>query len=353
MERTSYRVVIVEDDIWVSKEIRRLVSELGHEVVADASNGAEAVEVVCAKKPDVVFMDIEMPEMDGIEASKIIQKTCPVPIVMLTAYESEDLLDLAASVGAGAYLIKPTNTSEIDRAVTIAIARHGDLIKLKGALERGKLLVREIYHRVRNNLSMIRTLLYLQAKSSRDKNTAAALNESESRVKTMLLIHDMLQSGDDSPIIEFEVYLTSVSTDLHRSLVGNSDNIRLVTDIDNIRIDSEAAMSCGLIVNELITNAVKYAFPEGRKGNIRLGVKGLGDGLIELSVSDDGVGLPAGFSLDKAETLGMEMVISLVEQINGKLEVSSSEGTQFRVTFSLKDETLPGLNGVLDEDPGS
>lgn len=354
MKKTgSFKVIIVEDDIWVCKEIRRLVSGLGHEVVAEASNGTEAIEVVCAQKPDVVFMDIEMPEMNGIEASRIIQKTCPVPIVMLTAYESGDLLEQASSVGVGAYLIKPANVSEIDRAITIAVARHGDLVKLKSALDRERLLIREMYHRVGNNMAMIKTFLYLQAKSSRDKNTMDALHESENRVQTMLAIHKLLQSGDDSLYIEFNKYLTSIATDLHRSLVDSSGNIGLIVNVDDIRIDSETAMSCGLIVNELITNAIKYAFPQGHKGKIRLTVKALGGGLIELSISDDGVGLPAGVSLDKTATLGMEIVRSFVEQINGKLEIVSSGGTQFRVTFSEREGTLPGMGGTVDEGSGS
>jgi two-component sensor histidine kinase len=338
--KDSYRIVIAEDDVWVAREIRRLVSELGHEVVAEASNGAEAIKMVCAQRPDVVLMDIDMPEVDGIEASRIIQKTCPAPVVMLTAYETGDLLDRASSVGAGAYLVKPATTLEIERAVTIAVAGHGDLMRLMNTLEKEKTLAREIYHRVKNNLAMISTFLYLQAKASPDKKTADALNESESRIKTILLVHEMLHSGHNHSVIEFDRYLTSLAEDLHNSLLRGSDNVILDMDIDKVTFDSEMAIFCGLIVNELITNAAKHAFPDGRKGNIRLKAKGLGDGMFELSVSDNGIGLPEGFNHETAESFGMEIVNALVDQIDGRLEVASSGGTGFRVVFKEKNETV-------------
>ncbi len=125
-----YRIVVVEDDIWVAREICRIVKEMGHEVVAEVSNGEDAVKITCAKKPDLVLMDVEMSGQDGIEASKIIQDICPTSVVILTAYESSDLLERASAVGVSAYLVKPARAQDIERAIFFAVARHNDMMEL-------------------------------------------------------------------------------------------------------------------------------------------------------------------------------------------------------------------------------
>jgi AmiR/NasT family two-component response regulator len=148
------KVVVAEDDFLVSRNITRALEKAGYELVGKASNGVEAVEMVCTLCPDIVLMDIEMPELDGLEASRRIQERCPTPVVVLTAYESKELLDKASEVGVGAYLVKPPKASEIERAVTIAMARHDDLMTIMDALRQKEVLVREL----QEALSKVRTL---------------------------------------------------------------------------------------------------------------------------------------------------------------------------------------------------
>jgi AmiR/NasT family two-component response regulator len=144
MQSSEIRVVVAEDEFLVSREISRALNELGYEQVGEASNGFEAVEMACSLRPDVVLMDIEMPELDGLEASGRIQKQCPTPVVILTAYESKELVDRASELGVGAYLLKPPKASEIDRAVTIAMTRHSDLMMIRDALRQKEALVKEL-----------------------------------------------------------------------------------------------------------------------------------------------------------------------------------------------------------------
>jgi two-component system, response regulator PdtaR len=125
------RTLIAEDDYLVGKEIRRALESLGHDIIAEVSNGDDAVEKTCELHPDVVLMDIQMLEMDGLQASQRIQRRCPTPVVVLTAYESSDLFKRASETGVGAYLIKPPKSSEIERAIIIAMARHKDLMRLR------------------------------------------------------------------------------------------------------------------------------------------------------------------------------------------------------------------------------
>lgn len=124
------RVLIAEDDYFVTETLKNALHESGYELAGEAANGEDAVKMTLSLKPDIVLMDIKMPQLDGLEATKRIQDRCPTPVVILTAYESQDLVKKAGEVGAAAYLIKPPKPLEIERAITIALARHNDLMEL-------------------------------------------------------------------------------------------------------------------------------------------------------------------------------------------------------------------------------
>lgn len=124
-------VLVVEDDYLVSEEIVRGLRILGYETISTVSDGKEAVTVTCASRPGVVLMDIQIPELDGIAAAARIQELCPTPIVVLTAYESPELLQKASTAGVSAYLTKPPRPEDIERAITLAVARHADLMELR------------------------------------------------------------------------------------------------------------------------------------------------------------------------------------------------------------------------------
>lgn len=127
----AIRVLVVEDDALVGEVIHALVEQIGYTVVGEASDGKQAVEMTRTLRPDVVLMDISMPAVDGIGAARQIQATCPTPIVVLTAYETPELVERAGEAGAGAYLVKPSNPRDMERAVTIARARFQDLVELR------------------------------------------------------------------------------------------------------------------------------------------------------------------------------------------------------------------------------
>ena len=130
-EQKPVRVLIAEDDFMVSKSITQVLNGVGYEQVGLASNGEEAVEMTRSLQPDVILMDIKMPKLDGLQAARQIQENSPTPIVILTAYDSQELVKEASKSGVGAFLIKPPDAFEIERAVTIAMARHNDLMELR------------------------------------------------------------------------------------------------------------------------------------------------------------------------------------------------------------------------------
>ncbi len=129
--RKDIRILIAEDDYLVGEMIRGMLNDMGYAINGQAANGLEAMEMTQGLKPDVIIMDIKMPDMDGIEATRLIYENCPTPVVVLTAYETPELLAQASQVGVGAYLIKPPNPREMERAITIAIARFKDMIELR------------------------------------------------------------------------------------------------------------------------------------------------------------------------------------------------------------------------------
>lgn len=130
-DNDTIRVLIAEDDFLVKAEVVRILKNKSYDIVGQASSGREALELTLAQHPDVILMDIKMPELNGLEATRLIQEQWPTPVVILTAHESRDLVDEAGKAGAGAYLTKPVRAEELERALTIAMARHDDLMALK------------------------------------------------------------------------------------------------------------------------------------------------------------------------------------------------------------------------------
>ena len=127
-ERTDVRILIVEDDYFVAASVREAVRALGYHVAGEAVNGHEALEMTESLRPDVILMDIRMPDMDGLEAARLIQDRHPTPVVVLTAYQTDELVEQAAEAGVSAYLVKPPDPAQIDRAIAIARARFNDLL---------------------------------------------------------------------------------------------------------------------------------------------------------------------------------------------------------------------------------
>ena len=204
---------------------------------------------------------------------------------------------------------------------------------LKTSLEEKEVLLREIHHRVKNNLQIISSLLNLQTVYINDEEALNLFKESQNRVRSMSMIHESLYQSRDLAHIDFSIYISRLSNELLSSYGVNINLISLKTDLENIFLDINTAIPCGLIITELFTNSIKYAFPHGRKGIINIKFKrDKGDNFI-LEVSDDGVGLPDDIDIKQTKSLGMRLVNSLVDQLDGTVEVDGSSGTRFVIKF--------------------
>jgi PAS domain S-box-containing protein len=205
--------------------------------------------------------------------------------------------------------------------------------RLQASLAEKEVLLREIHHRVKNNMQVISSLLNLQSRRISDPDVLEMFKESQRRIRSMALIHERLYQSSDLSRIEFSQYLRNLANHLFRSYQIDPDRIHVTIDADEIYLSINTAIPCALIVNELISNALKHGFPEERWGNVNVAFRrNDGNGCL-LQVKDDGVGFPAGLDFHKTESLGMQIVVTLVNQIEGTIRLEREKGTSFQISF--------------------
>jgi PAS domain S-box-containing protein len=213
--------------------------------------------------------------------------------------------------------------------------RKEDEAKLRKSLKEKEMLLKEIHHRVKNNLNVISSLLNLQSRYIKDKAALAVFRESQHRARSMALIHKMLYQSTDLKCIDFGDYIETLTRELFRTYV-TGDNIELNLEVGNILMDINTSVPLGLIVNELISNSLKHAFPDNLDGEITVRFHKKGD-QFHFAVADNGVGLPMDLDFKKPDSLGMRLVNALVDQINGTIELDRENGTCFTITFREED----------------
>jgi PAS domain S-box-containing protein len=207
--------------------------------------------------------------------------------------------------------------------------------KIRTSLQEKELLLKEIHHRVKNNLQVVSNLLDLQSEYITDNKTRRFFQESQDRISAMALIHEKLYQARDYMCIDFADYLDKLTQHLLRCYEKEAGQVSLTVETDKVAIGIDEAIPCGLIVNELLSNALKHAFPDGRKGEVKVRCLSLEDGRISLTVSDNGVGLPPGLDFRNTESLGLQLVTMLVRQLRGIIEIENDCGASFRITFSV------------------
>jgi len=218
--------------------------------------------------------------------------------------------------------------------VAMTVHRKRAEARIKAQLQEKDVLLKEVHHRVKNNMQVISSLLNLQSRRVKDPAVFEMFKESQRRIRSMALIHERLYQSSDLSRIEFSEYLRNLATHLFHSYQINASRVQLKIEAEEVHLNINTAIPCGLIVNELVSNALKHAFPEGRKGQLEIDLHRVpGDG-YGLRVMDDGVGFPEGLDFRKTETLGMQIIRTLVEQIDGRLEINREKGTAFRLEFN-------------------
>ena len=203
--------------------------------------------------------------------------------------------------------------------------------RLMGSLREKEVLLKEIHHRVKNNLQVVSSLLNLQSEFVEDKAMKLLIRESQSRIRSMGLIHENLYMTGDLAKIGAHDYLRSVVINIQRTY--NVPNVRVSIEADALYLGMDEAIPIGLIVNELVSNALKHAFPAERGGRVEVGLRGGENGVWRLTVADDGIGLPDDVASGSHGSLGLQLVNTLVHQLAGVLDIVRREGTHFVITF--------------------
>ncbi|PWB51878.1 MAG: hypothetical protein C3F06_09445 [Candidatus Methanoperedenaceae archaeon] len=217
------------------------------------------------------------------------------------------------------------------------------------SLQEKEVLLREIHHRVKNNMQIISSLLNHQMENIRDKNInddkingnkinddniIDIFTESQNRIISMSLVHEKLYQSRDLRNIDFKDYINDLSINLFQSYNIHSGNIKLNMNVEDILLDIDLAIPTGLIINELITNSLKYAFPNGMKGEINILFRSMNGNMLELVVNDNGIGLPENLDFRKTRSLGLHLVTVLAEnQLHGMVDINRIKGTEFQIKF--------------------
>ena len=208
--------------------------------------------------------------------------------------------------------------------------------QIEAALEEKIVLLKEVHHRVKNNLQVISSLLDLQSGYVKDEDARRMFHESRNRVKSMALIHERLYQAEDLAQVDFGEYAQGLVESLFRSYRVDTADITLTVNVEDVLLNVETAIPCGLIVNELVSNALKYGFPDGRSGEIWVELFS-DDGEFTLAVRDNGIGIRPELDLRRTKSLGLKLVTTLTRQLRGSLELDRDGGTEFRITFSARE----------------
>jgi two-component sensor histidine kinase len=206
--------------------------------------------------------------------------------------------------------------------------------RIRASLKEKEVLLQEIHHRVKNNLQVISSLLNLQASTIDSQETLEAFRESQNRIRSMALIHEQLYESHDLARIDFGAYVRNLATFLFRSYAADLGQVTLEIEADEVSLGIHQAVPCGLILNELMSNALKHAFPAGQAGRIRVAL-GANEDKVTLMLSDSGVGLPTNMDYRTTNSLGLQLVSTLVDQLDGEIALENRNGTSFQLIFPI------------------
>jgi len=217
-------------------------------------------------------------------------------------------------------------------------ARKRSEEQIKASLREKEVLLKEIHHRVKNNMQVICSLLSLQSRYIKDNEALEFFEESQNRVKSMAIVHEQMYQSGELARIDIASYVRSLTTHLFAEYGVILAAINLDIEIKDVLLDVNTAIPCGLIINELVTNSLKHAFPDGRSGEIKITMHYIKQNQIELIVSDTGIGFPADLDFQNTDSLGLQIVCWLVDQLDGTIELDRAGGTEFTITFANPEE---------------
>jgi two-component system, sensor histidine kinase PdtaS len=237
--------------------------------------------------------------------------------------------------------INPVETGEGPMILSVILdlsERKQSEKRIQDALQQKDLLLKEVHHRVKNNLQVVHSLLDLQALKISDSDMVDLLRDSQNRIRSMSLIHQTLYQSQDFAHVDFQRFLGELLPRLTESYGARSRQVRIDIRSADVRLPINDAIPCGLIVNELVSNALKHGFPNDRRGTVLVEISEAGGQVVTLSISDDGQGIAPDRDLARSDSLGLQLVNLLTRQLHGQLDVQRGNPTRFTLTFRMGDK---------------
>jgi len=331
------RILLVEDNANDEFLLREMLNASGYLrfTLTVATRVSEARARMAAQEFDVILCDLSLPDARGLDAVEMLSAMVPVPpIVVLTGLQDEATAIAAIQAGAQDYLVKDTTGAELlVRTLRYACERARTQEHLRLALAEKEILLKEIHHRVKNNMQVISSLLSLQAHQANDPKVQALFEESQNRISTMGLIHQRLYNSGDLARIDLPGYLQNLVSMVLRSHPTGA-RVNAAVDVDSLLLGLDIAIPLGLITNELLTNSLKHAFNGRAKGAVQVALHAADGGQCELMVANNGaVDLPA---KTKPTGTGLKLVEMLAGQIRGTFAIERDHGMRYTIRFPLE-----------------
>lgn len=365
--RAAAQILIVDDSPASLKLLCNILMDQGYEA-RPALGGALALKTAEFEIPDLILLDVNMPDIDGFEVCRRLKsddRFRDIPVIFISALDETADKIKGFNAGGVDYIIKPfepvevlarvsthlrlhelnerleRKVSEATEELTLAnrqlqqeiIRRIQTEAELSASLAEKEILLKEVHHRVKSNLQIISDLIDMQAELIADECVFRQLRNVQNRITTIGLVHEMLYRSSNFAHIDFSGYVKTLAHYLYDSFITEPARILLNYDVGDLSLSIEQAIPCALIVNELVTNALKHAFPGDATGEITICIRvGTGD-QIELTVADTGIGVKSGFNCLETGSSGLSLVALLTRQLRGMIELKKNGGAAFVLTF--------------------
>ena len=345
MMKTPRSILYIDDDAGMRRLVQKLLERRGHDIVV-VGTGAEGVEQVKARRFDIVAIDHFMPGMDGLQTMAALQAIpdCP-PVVYVTGSQDVSVAIGALKAGAYEYVVKTVGDDFVDlmeQAFTLTLARvrlerERDEAeeKLKEANDRLGVLLKEVNHRVANSLQLVSAMVTMQSRSLSDERAIEALDDTNRRIQAIAQVHRSLYTSDDVESVSIDEYLAAIIAELEESWSTPEAPRHIRLEADPVRLKTDKAVNLGVIVNELVSNSCKYAYPEDQSGEIRVAFRSSGENAYQLVIEDDGCGMSPD-EAPKGTGLGSKLIQAMASSLKGKVEYDQAhQGCRATVTGTI------------------
>ena len=355
------RVLAVEDSMSDVALIEGILTKAGYKIHSARVVNAREMQAALAREPwDVIIADYRLSEFDAPTALSLLRESgFDIPFIVVSGAVGEEPAGAIMRSGAQDYFLKLDLTRlapAVEREIRDARSRRERVVAEKALsesqervlaqgikldrqallLQYGETLLREIHHRVKNNMQIMSSLLSLQSRAASNPETSKMLADNQNRIQSMALLHEILYQSDDLAVVDFPKYIQRMVDHLFCSYGVNTQQIRLHLELDRIALQLDDALPSGLLISEVVSNSLKHGFPNGRTGEVRILLRRQSAATVSLVLADNGVGLPSGLDWTTSGSLGLRLVRALAEQLRGHLDIRSQGGTEVRLAFRVE-----------------